>query len=322
MERGEATVTVMGQGFLNLPTLACRFGLTRSSQPAQFVSSEHIQCLTPEESEPGEVVLEVTLNSLDYTAQETNYKFLPMASLSQIAPETGDVNGGTPILLEGSGFAEVGREGTRLACLWEMPGSDPREVLSTPASVTSDSVLTCISPAAGQPGSARVSVSADDLAIADDVNNAIVFEYTLRATTTKLFPTHGQPSGGTRINVTGEGFIDQSGLTCRFHPVPLGRNLAAQGVSGAVDIPAEFRSTTEVHCLSPALDSIYPRGNLSGVGHALLEVSTREWSSRDFDPNRGLSFWYHPQPKVSVDKIIGYFPHQPWDTTLLQPRVL
>lgn len=328
MERGEVTITVTGQGFLNLPTLACRFGLTNGSQPAQFVSSEHIQCITPAESEPGKVHLEVTLNGVDYTAQEISHTFLPIASLSRLNPDAGLVSGGTPILLEGSGFEAIVREeGTRVSCRWEMPGLDPQEVLTTPAEISSDSILTCFSPPADEPGLALVSVFANDVNVAGNSEEysrlgAVVFEYKVRPTTTKLVPTHGWSMGGTRINVTGDGFTSEGGLSCRFHAAPVpGRTSAtgggggggvaastAGGVVGVVDVPAKFVSVTEVHCLSPALTSMHhpqDTGNSSsGVGHALVEVSSDGWpSSEDFDANRGLSFWYRPQPKVSVHKI-------------------
>ena len=318
MERGEAIITVTGQGFLNLPTLACRFGLANESSPAIFVSNEFIQCLTPTESEPGEVRLEVTLNGADFTAQELHHTFLPIASLSRLDPGIGLVSGGTPVVLEGSGFDAIGREeGTRVTCRWTMPGLDPREVLWTRAEVLSDSALTCLSPPADQPGVAHLSIFANDVNIADDgeeeESGTVVFEYKVRASNLKLNPTHGWSFGGTRLNITGDGFADDGGLACRFHAAPAagGTSVAAIGtasanesnVAGVVDVPATFVSPTEVHCLSPALTSIYPQGfgNLStGVGHTLVEVSNLGWSSSgDFDTNRGLSFWYRPRPEAS-----------------------
>lgn len=299
MERGETTVTLMGQGFLSIPTLACRFGLSNSTQPAQVVSSEHIKCPTPAESEPGEVYLEVTLNGLDYTAQQIPFNFLPMVSISRLAPETGLVSGGTPVILEGSGFAEVGREGVRAFCQWELPGPDPREVLVTQASVTSDSTLGCMSPPAGQPGGARVSVFANDVNIANDADVTLLFDYRMRAVVKELVPAHGQPLGGTRITVVGDEFVDDSGLSCRFHPVSSGGKSAAE-ITNGVDVPAEFVSTTEVRCLSPAPGLLWPQQeDSSDVGHALVEISNGMLSSETFDTNRGTSFWYRRQPKVS-----------------------
>lgn len=299
MERGEATVTLRGQGFLSIPTLACRFGLANSTQPAQVVSSEHIKCPTPAESEPGEVYLEVTLNGLDYTAQQIPFKFLSMVSISRLTPEAGLVSGGTPVTLEGSGFAEVGREEVSVVCQWEIPGPDPREVHLTQASVTSDSTLACLSPPAGQPGSARVSVFANDINVANDADVFLLFEYKMRAVVSKLVPAHGQPLGGTRITVTGENFVNDNGLSCRFHPMSTMGKLAVE-ITDAVDVPAEFVSTTEVRCLSPALGSLWPQEEDSlDVGHALVEVSNSMLSPETFDTNRGISFWYRPQPKVS-----------------------
>lgn len=306
MERGETTVTLMGQGFLSIPTLACRFGLANSTQPAQVVSSEHIKCLTPAESEPGEVYLEVTLNGLDYTAQQIPFNFLPMVSISRLAPETGLVSGGTPVTLDGSGFAEVGRKGVRVVCHWELPGLAPREELVTQASVTSNSTLACVSPPAGQPGSARVSVFANNVNVANDADGALLFDYKTRAVVNQLIPAHGKPLGGTQITVIGDDFEDDGDLSCRFHPVSTGKKSAVEIYTG-VDVPAEFVSTTEVRCLSPALGSLWPQqGDSSDVGHALVEVSKSMLSSETFDTNRGISFWYRPQPKVSSCVFVFY----------------
>lgn len=314
MERGELAITVTGQGFLNLPTLACRFGLTNGSQPAEFISSEHIRCHTPSESEPGTVHLEVTLNGVDYTAQEVRHTFLPMASLSGVNPDVGLVDGGASIFLEGSGFEAVGRgEGMRVTCRWTMPGLDPREELTTRAMVLSDTMLTCLSPPAGQDGGiAHISVFANDVNVADGDGggvSALTFEYKARAKMTKLVPTHGWSSGGTRINVTGEGFTNDGNLTCRFHAEHPGRATSAYAAdagahAGVVDVPAKFMSASEVHCLTPALASLqgHDAGNSSlVVGHALLEVINHAWpSSAGFNANRGLSFWYRHQLKVRL----------------------
>ena len=323
MERGETAITVTGQGFLNLPTLACRFGLANGSHPAQFISSEHIQCTTPAQSKPGKVRLEVTLNGADFTAQEVYHTFLPIATFHKLDPHMGLVSGGTPVSLEGSGLDAIGREeGTRVTCRWEMPGLDPREVLVTPAAVLSDSALTCLSPPAGQPGAAFLSVFANNANITDDggddASGAMVFEYKAQASTAKIVPAHGWSPGGTRINVTGDGFVDDGGLACRFRAAPAaGTSVipaaasAPEGADRVVDVPAKFVSATEVHCLSPALASIYPQdlGNSSsGVGHALVEVSNRNWSSPGaLDANRGLSFWYRPRPEASttVARFVG-----------------
>lgn len=308
-----------GQGFLNLPTLACRFGLANESSLAHFVSNEHIQCLTPAESAPGEVRLEVTLNGVDFTAQEIHHTFLPIASLSRLDPGMGLVSGGTNVVLEGSGFDAIGRaQGTRVTCRWKLPGLDPREVLVTRADVLSDSTLICLSPPANQPGVAHLSIFANDVNIAgdggEDESGAVLFEYKALASVSELAPVHGWSLGGTRLNITGDGFTDDGGLVCRFHAAPAvgGTSVAVAGTAstnegvsaGVVDIPANFVSATEVHCMSPALGAIYPQGvgNLSsGVGHALVEVSNLGWSSSgDIDANRGLSFWYRPRPEASA----------------------
>lgn len=150
MERGETTVAVTGQGFVNLPTLACRFGMV--TRPVQFVSSELILCPTPSASEPGTVHLEVTVNGVDYSAQEIPYTFLSMVTLRRVTPHTGPVGGGSTVQVEGSGFDQFLQKGLRLHCRWEMPGPKPRDILETRAAISADWRLACVSPAAGEAG--------------------------------------------------------------------------------------------------------------------------------------------------------------------------
>lgn len=301
IEQEEVIVTVAGQGFVNLPTLACRFGLVTT--PAQFISSEYVLCRTPAESDPSTVNLEVTLNGLDYSAQGLNFIFLPMASLRRLVPEHGLVNGGIPVVVEGSGFAELRDVRVRVKCRWEMPGSATRDVLETRATIMTDSEMSCISPPAGEPGTAGLYVLADEVSIANQ-HAALPFVYELPARPLALVPAHGTPAGGTRIKITGEGFVEGRGLSCRFHTLPIGTADVRNTKTGGrivVDVPAEFVTQQEVRCLSPAMSKVLPEeAEFVGVGHVLVEVSNHGWRVKEVDADRGLSFWYHPAPTVSV----------------------
>ena len=291
-------IDVIGHGFLDLPTLACRFGLVAGN--AIFVSSEYVQCFTPMASMPGNVSLELTLNGVDYTVQGANFEFMPMASLSMLAPAAGLLRGGMPVEVGGSGFAPIVRGGTRVTCRWEMPGPDPREILATLALISNDSMLACVTPPAAEAGKARVSVFADGVRIVDENDSAFTFEYEHDTTTTALIPSHGQPSGGTRIKITGEGFGDTRELICRFYLASAGGGsdgTPGNDRVGKVDVPGQFVSTTEVHCLTPAFAEIQPIGGFFS-GHALVEVLNHKWTPGDERVSRGLSFWYRPQPKV------------------------
>lgn len=300
MEQGQIAVVVTGQGFINMPTLMCRFGLATGN--AIFISSEQIQCLSPAASSPGDVSLELTLNGVDYTAQGTNFKFLPMASLSAVEPRSGLLRGGMSVTVRGSGFTAIVKEGGYvITCRWEIPGPDPREILVTRASIWNDSALGCVTPPAEEPGRARVFVFADEVNIVDENESALSFEYEHEAITTVLVPSHGQSSGGTRIKITGNGFIDSRGLICRFHAASTGKrpcSIAAIGCEVVVDVPGHFVSETEVHCTTPALLELQIGKGDSSSGHALVEVLNHEWLSGSEHVNRGVSFWYHPPPKV------------------------
>lgn len=300
MERGQIVVVVTGQGFINLPTLMCRFGLATGN--AIFISSKQIQCLTPAASRPGNVSLELTLNGVDYTAQGTNFEFLPMASLSAVDPRSGLLRGGMSVTVRGSGFAAIGKDGGYLiTCRWDIPGPGPREVLVMRASIWNDSALGCVTPPVEEPGRALVFVFADEVNIVDENEPALTFEYEHEAITTVLVPTHGRSSGGTRITITGNGFIDSKDLICRFHTASAGKrpcSIAAIDCEVVVDVPGHFVSVTEVHCTTPALLELQIGKGDSSSGHALVEVVNHEWLSGSEHVNRGASFWYRPPPKV------------------------
>lgn len=269
-----------------------------------FLSTELMQCVTPHDSEPGAVDLEVTLNGVDYTEQGMSHRFLPKASSYSIYPEVGLVSGGLNVKIAGSGLVEIEREGAKITCRWEMPGLDPRDVLVSRASLWSDSTIACMSPPAGESGSAHVTIYVEDVKAVgegDEDDVAMLFEYQLPATTTNLFPTHGKLSGGTQINIMGEGFIAGSGLICRFHSVPPERSFASTSDGDdVVDVAAEFLSSTEARCVSPALAQLQPRQkNGSTAFHAMVEVLNRNWPPGSYDMKRGLSFWYRPPPKAS-----------------------
>lgn len=301
MEREESAVTIAGQGFVNLPSLACRFGLV--TRPAQFISSELIICRTPAESEPGTVHLEVTLNGVDFSAQGIRFKFLSMATLRRLTPEAGLVDGGAAVIVEGSGFAELFREGLRANCRWEMPGPVPQEVLETRAAIITDSNMTCVSPPAEEPGRAQLSVVAGAASVADQ-GMVLFFEYEHPAMVVALVPSHGKAGGGTRINITGEGFVDRPGLVCRFSFILSGvaqiKQEIAAGSVVTLDVPAMFVTSNKVQCLSPARKQFHPdQEDQFDVEHVLVEVSNHGWTLGTQAAHRGLSFWYRAQPKVN-----------------------
>lgn len=256
------------------------------------------------ESEPGTVHLEVTLNGVDFSAQEISYTFLSMTTLRRLTPEAGLVSGGATVVVEGSGFAELFRGGLRVNCRWEMPGPAPQDVLETRAATITDSNLTCLSPPAEEPGEARLSVIAGAVSVTDQ-EMVLFFEYEYPATLEALVPAHGKSAGGTRINVTGEGFVDRQELACRFSSVSNGiaqvEDELATGSGVALVVPAVFVTSNKVQCLSPALMEFHSdQDDHFDVGHVLVEVSNQGSTLGTQATHRGLSFWYRAQPKVRL----------------------
>lgn len=298
-------MTVTGRGFVNLPTLACRFGSVLT--PGNFVSSGRILCRTPARSEPGTAQLEVTLNGVDFSAEGLKFSFLPTPSVIGLEPGGGSVAGGTKITVRGSHFAALGRDGTRVRCGWEMTNSSSSpttDVLQTRAIVASDSSLTCSSPPRGEAGTIRVWVFADDVPIAGS-ESPLRFRYILPAKTLAVRPAHGRASGGTRIRVLGDNFIPTGETVCRFRSAPLVTTKMEHEETAVkvVDVRADFLSPGEVQCVSPAQEDLMPdsmpneKDSLGG-GEVLVEVSNPGFAQEPPDPNKAVSFWYRQDLKV------------------------
>lgn len=295
---------------MNLPTLICRFGLVET--PAEFVSGEHILCQTPVKSEPGIVQLGVSLNGVDFSAQGLEFSFLSMVNLLRLKPGAGPVGGGTTVTIVGSRFSELRYDGVWISCRWEMVGTVAFEgALGTPASISSDSELICVSPAAGERGRAYVSVYANGVSVSPN-DAALDFEYEILARTIALHPAYGKLSGGTRITVTGDGFVDGDGLVCKFRSLSVGpAQLGNSGSDGVVvDVPGKFLTSKEVQCVSPSLEELVPStDHVIDVGQVTVSVCNHDWVCETCDPAKGgIHFWYRPQPEVSgllLNRICG-----------------
>ena len=87
---GGDQVRVEGGFFVNLPTLACRFGTEIVA--GTFVTAQAILCDAPPVDEAQVVNVEVSMNLLDWTAFNLTYNYYKVTSMQ---PSSGPVHGGT-----------------------------------------------------------------------------------------------------------------------------------------------------------------------------------------------------------------------------------
>ncbi len=160
------------------------------------------------------------------------YTYLADLEISTSTPESGPVEGGTEIVVQGEGLSGV----TRVTI-----GG-----ISTEFQVISDTELRIVSPP-GRAGPADIKVSASDLE-AELVDG---FEYTETLEIWGFSPTRGSVAGNTLVNVRGRGFsgqievtlggnpgaqirrLDRNNLTFRAPPGPVGPANLEVGANGA-----------------------------------------------------------------------------------------
>lgn len=260
---GGTVVRISGSGFLDLPEVACRFGVGETT-PARVVNEWTLVCSSSslasaigsttdagyrthvERSRAEKTVpVRVTMNGDDFLPSMYAAEFLydEDVNISSLVPNKGPRSGGARVIVYGSGF----RDSEDLACRFglhvvkaEYLRSDTIACVSPPQtrlSVVHVSVtLNGQDYTSGQhPSSAK---SGDNVAYERDPQ----FTYTDRASVTYLTPDQGSTRGGTIIRVSGVNFARNSTRLCRFGTV--------------VTTVVEFVSTELVTCVSPAVPAI------------------------------------------------------------------
>ena len=141
---GGTQLSVSGFGFSNSSSLKCRFqvGARRGTQTpavmpvaATYVSATKLTCITPAQPVGG-VVVEVSLNGQDFTADGLVFQYRPTPVVSTLRPAFGPVSGGTLVTVQGSALTNSGS----LAC--SFGGA------VVPGRWSTDASITCISPLA------------------------------------------------------------------------------------------------------------------------------------------------------------------------------
>eukprot|EP00505_MAST-04D_sp_SCG-Rhode-Island_P003958 Stramenopile-MAST_4_protein_3958 len=161
---GGSTISVYGVHFVDSDALVCRFGA--ETVPAKFITSEHIQCVSPRRS-TGSVALEVSTNKVDFTTNEILYEYKVQSLLILVEPSLGPVAGGTDVTLTGTGFAR----GNHFQCRF---GNSNAELV--PAERIASTLIRCKSPKIHKPGTKAVQVTSNGIDFTEP-NPNVVFTY-------------------------------------------------------------------------------------------------------------------------------------------------
>ena len=197
------------------------------------------------------VVVEVTNNGFDYTANRVEFTVLPESVVTSVDPTFGPIGSSTSVTVHGSGFVFS----RSLYCRFGL--------LSVAAMFVNDTMVVCSAPDAAQ-GSVDVRVSSNGV---DYSKTSASYEYVDAHHVHDVLPRSGSTNGGTIVYVSGTGFKNTSNLYCRF-----GTLSAVHGV---------YISSTNVSCVSPMyqIGTISVEVTTNGVDYSEDMVQYRYYAS-------------------------------------------
>ena len=92
---GGNVVDIQGTFFLDLDTIACKFGNT--IVPATFISNQRMQCTVPPVQEPAAVPCRISLNGQDFSQKAVTYHYF---DIDYIFPNQGPARGGSRLVVQ------------------------------------------------------------------------------------------------------------------------------------------------------------------------------------------------------------------------------
>ena len=293
---GGAELVVTGTRFdaaaeANGGALECRFAMHgdpgQSSQtvPATLVSPTEARCTAPPAQTTGVVTVDVTNLAGGFTTSAKTFTYVQMPQVLSISPQSGDVAGGTEVIVAGKHFVE----NIRITCGWGplvrgASAGDERARFSIVTAATaqwlSGDRVACTAPKWKLgPGPVQLALITGG---GDAASNRILspepFEFTVLPSVFSVEPTRVSKWGGTAVTVRGRNFVEGMESFCLI------------GHRGRV--PAAFVSATELRCEAPIHDE----------GAFALEVTNNGFDySEDAVPLR-----FHQPPTVTgMDPLHG-----------------
>ncbi|RHY68113.1 hypothetical protein DYB30_002543, partial [Aphanomyces astaci] len=226
------------------------FGTTVVSA-ATYFNSTTLTCIAPSVQSPRQVFIDVSTNSKRSSYSNTTtaaFTYDAPVSLKSVTPTLGPATGNFSVEIYGGPFPRT----DELRCRF---GSVVVQALW----VQTDAIQ-CTAPTQLQPGTVPLEVSVNNQ---DYTSSRHPFYFYPCPTLRRIFPVFGPAfAAGSRVDVFGTGFVNSSGLVCRF---------------GEHVLPASFRSPFQLTCLTPPLDP-YSGGlqplPLSEQRHAYPDPST------------------------------------------------
>lgn len=239
---GGTIISVTGDGFENVPTLGCRFGSSdKQLLLGEFVSTDELMCVTPVGVDIGSVLVEVTVNGVDFSGSGRRFTYHGSPFITSVNPTYSD-----RCLVHGGYFFES----EALMCRFN-------QSVGTPGRWVSRTFIECALPTPN----AISALKRNTIALAVSFNGEeqteeIFFEGERLATFSSVSPDIGSADGGTTVLIQGSGFVFSGDIRIRF---------------GGVEVPATFLNETLLLCVSPAGEAgfteVMPMLGMYSTGH-------------------------------------------------------
>jgi hypothetical protein len=279
---GNTTLALSGTNMVETSIILCSFTFPNRTVQGSLHVDGTVRCLSPSSlgqrhstDGVGSAIVRVALNGQQYTQTNTTFAFFRVPEVSAISPDHGSFKGGTLVTLSGINFVETGE----IACRYGVGLYD------TNGSVGDyDTSASIVTSAAGQADVACMTPTnfpqADTVTLEVGLNgqqfttNGSMFNFV--AQINSISPVRGPASGGTLIQVVGEGFTAAgTNLVCKF------------GLHGLVQ--ATFNNTKLVTCVSPV---VAEKGSI-----VFLEISM---DGGAYLTGNRQQFEFYPTPSVSA----------------------
>lgn len=258
---------------------------------AQHISPGHLECPIPparSDSEgmliPGMTSLRI-VSAVGFISNRVQFTYFTPPVLLGVFPNFGSREGGTHVLVTGSGFVDHGG----ISCSFDGV-ENPGRVLSATEVLCTSPEEVLAGPTTGEAHMVPLLVSLNGLHYGSDADiqaGELTFEYTNTPIISFISPHTGPPSGGFDfgggignrtslfLRVHGAHFRDTAELACRF---------------GHCATKAKYISSSEVHCLIP------PRSPVTG-GSPIVAVTA---NGVDFsrEGSTSVTFTYVDAPEI------------------------
>jgi len=203
---GGTLVTITGTGFMDVPTIACRFGSILVE--GRFKSSNEIECLSPQVSQAGCDELQVALNGQDFSSfailGRGTYTYDDELELFHTIPSNvpNEYADSRTVSVLGSAFVNT----TTMRCMF---GLDHL----TEAQFISESEVKCTLPDVLEIGDIDIRISLNGVGFSTKKTSLSIVK---PSSISSISPQRIQEGHAVEIVVKGGDFIQSSDLQCRF----------------------------------------------------------------------------------------------------------